>query len=378
MARVTSTTRSAASAIAIALLASSCAHLADPFPPSHATQSPLELERVLEARLDSLVSRGFSGAVLVAVGEETVLRKGYGLADRERRIPMTPTSVVPIASVAKQFTAAAILRLEQDGELSVSDPIARFFPDLPDSHAGITIQQLLTHTAGIPTTVVPCSRREAGHVDRDEFVSRAMRADLLFAPGEGHGYSNAGYELLGAVIEIASGMDFETYLKDVLFHPSGMYATGYSTRTWPDGEPMTVGYREDGTRWGTFHELFWGAHGPLWCNRASGALLSTIDDLHGWHAALTGGVVLSPLQVAKLSTPFVPADGQIASAYGYGWEISTTRRGTRMVGHDGSLNRIFEADFRMYVDEDVLIIVVGNSGQLGANDAARELASVVF
>lgn len=360
-------------ALVIALLASSCARLAVPAPPPDA---PHELGRALETRLESLVQRGFSGAVLVAAGGEIVLRKGYGLADRERELPMTPASVVPIASVAKQFTAAAILALEQDGRLSASDPIARFFPDLPDTHAGITLHQLLTHTAGIPTTVVPCSRQEAGHLDREEFVSRAMATELLFAPGEGHSYSNAGYELLGAIIEIATGLDYETYLKEALFHPSGMFATGYSPRTWPEGEPMTVGYRGDGARWGSFHELFWGSHGPLWCNRASGALLSTIDDLHRWHGALTRGRVLAPHQVTKLFTPFVPEDGD--AAYGYGWEISTTQRGTRMVAHDGSLNHIFEADFRMYVDEDVLIIVVGNSGALGANAAARELGSVVF
>jgi CubicO group peptidase (beta-lactamase class C family) len=332
----------------------------------------------LDAHLESLVHQGFSGAIQIVVGGETLLYKGYGLADRERGIPNTPSTVFHIGSVTKQFTGAAILKLEEQGKLSVNDRISRFFPNVPPEKAGITIHHLLTHTAGVPSSVVTCSQRLAGEVSRDEFVMLAMNTEFLFLPGQQYDYSNAGYELLGAIIELASGLDYETYLKEYLFRPAGMFDTGYSLETWDQTDRIAVGYTADGERWGTYHELFWGSYGALWCNRASGAMLSTIDDLYRWYTALFQGQILAPLQVTKLFTPYVPEGERSNSFYGYGWAIFATQRGTRMVGHNGSLNDILESDMRMYLEEDVLIIIAGNSGEFRTISAVRQLPAIIF
>jgi CubicO group peptidase (beta-lactamase class C family) len=305
------------------------------------------------ARLDQYLARlerlGFSGAVLVASEGKVILHKGYGLADRERRIAYDSGTVFDIGSITKQFTAAAILRLEMAGKLSVEDRISKYCEGVPADKQAITLHHLLTHTSGL--------RGDFGDdyavMPRDVMVRTALQSKLDAAPGERYSYSNAGYSLLGAIVELVAQQPYESFLQQQLFAPAGMTKTGYRAPTWRS-EELAHGYEID-RDWGTPLDHAWASDGPWWNLRANGGLLSTVGDLYKWHEALLGERILSQSAKAKYFASHVAEDPTGDSYYGYGWVISQTPRNTRLIAHNGG-NGIFAADFRRYVDEGAVII----------------------
>lgn len=225
------------------------------------------------ARLDEHARRltpfGFSGSLLIAKDGEVVLSSGYGMADREAGVPVTAETVFDIGSITKQFTAAAILRLEMEGRLSVTDPVTRWFDGVPEDKRTMTLHHLLTHSAGL--------RGDFGGdydvAERDSLAGVILQSELLWAPGTRYEYSNAGYSLLGMVVEKASGMGYEAYLRDKLWAPAGMTRTGYRGVRWNLAE-LAVGYAADGRRNGTPVDQRWAPDGPWWNLRANGGVLS--------------------------------------------------------------------------------------------------------
>jgi CubicO group peptidase (beta-lactamase class C family) len=203
----------------------------------------------VEVYLNRLENLGFAGAVLVAEGDRTLLASGFGLADREAGRPWTPQTVSTIGSITKQFTGAAILALSDDGRLRVSDAITKYFPDVPPDKQSITLHQLLTHSSGIVDLE---GIGDFDPIGRDEFVRRAMQQALAFPPGEGYEYSNAGYSLLGAIIEEITGASYETFVRERFFLPAGMKDTGYILPKF-DMQRLAQGYRA-GEKWGTVLE----------------------------------------------------------------------------------------------------------------------------
>jgi CubicO group peptidase (beta-lactamase class C family) len=328
------------------------------------------------ARIDEYLTRlvpyGFSGAVLVASGDELVLKKAYGLANRTTGTPYTVDMVSSIGSVTKQFTGAAIVKLETMGRLSTDDPIAKFLPDVPADKRGITIHHLLTHTAGFP--------RDSGGADdepiaRDALVAHVLAAPLAAPPGERFEYSNEGYTLAGAIIERVSGMGYEAFLREHLFLPAGMHDTGYVLPRWPL-ERLPIGYGADGAEWGRVHRRNWLPDGPGWWLRANGGIHSTLDDLYRWHRALDSTVVLPAGALKKYLTGHVPAEGE--ERYAYGWGVQPTRRGTTVVAHNGG-NGFFSADFRRYVDDGVVVIAMTNRSAIPAAAVApRQIEALYF
>lgn len=335
--------------------------------PSPAEQGASEVVRgPLGIELDEFLRRaeafGFAAAVLVAEDGEVVLRRGYGLADRGRRIPITPETVFDIGSITKQFTAAAILKLEERGQLKVEDPIARYFADVPADKVGITIHHLLTHSSGLRDGF----GSDYEVMPRDSLARRALESQLLWLPGTRYRYSNAGYSLLGAIVEKVSGRPYERFLAEELFEPAGLVSTGYLLPNWSK-DRLAHGYR-DGEDFGTPLDHRWAEDGPYWNLRANGGLLSTVTDLYRWDRALTRGEVLSAESRAKMFSPHVPEDEEGTSHYGYGWAISTTSRDTRLIWHNGG-NGYFFADFRRYVDEGRLLVFLTNEA---ANERVEE------
>lgn len=180
-------------------------------PPATAERSALvqgDSGRKLDEYLSRLEALGYSGGLAVVKGGETVLLKGYGQADREKGVPMRPDSVFNLGSITKPFTAAAILRLQELGTLKTSDPISRFFDGVPEDKAGITLEHLLTHSSGLESDFSPTDYEPT---TREEYVRRALASKLLFAPGQGYEYANAGYSLLAAVVERTTGQDSVPY-----------------------------------------------------------------------------------------------------------------------------------------------------------------------
>jgi CubicO group peptidase (beta-lactamase class C family) len=313
-----------------------------------------------------LDAAGFRGSVLVSKGGTVVLRKGYGMADRENGTPWAPDAVFSVGSITKQFTAAAILKLETEGKLRVEDPIAKFFPNAPADKRAITIHQLLTHTSGLESDF-------AGDYEpfgRDDYAARVLASKLRTSPGSAFFYSNAGYSLLGAIVEIASGKPYETYLSENLFLPAGMRETGYRLPKW-DTRRIPVGY-VSGSRWGRITEKPWASDGPYWALRANGGIHSTLDDLLRWHVALAGETILPAAEKAKLYGRHV-REGNSDSWYGYGWAISEAPGGGILVEHNGG-NRAYYADFLRFLGQDLVVILATNDSEVKGGKISHALA----
>jgi CubicO group peptidase (beta-lactamase class C family) len=256
-----------------------------------------EVAKKIDQRFAELVKKDFSGVILVSQGGKVILAKGYGLANRAEKLPFTTDTVFDIGSITKPFTAAAILRLEMDGKLKVTDSIAKFFKDVPDDKKEITVHQLLTHTAGFRDSL----GGDYDKIVRADFVKLAFMSKLRSKPGQSYSYSNVGYSLLGAIIEHVTGESYEHYLHENLFKPAGMTRTGYLLPKWGKNE-LARGYKND-KDWGTPLDRAWAEDGPYWHLRSNGGLLSTVGDLYRWTTALKGETVLSKEAKDKMFAP---------------------------------------------------------------------------
>lgn len=301
--------------------------------------------------LAELGEQGFIGTVMVRHGGEE-WSASFGEADRAGGVANELDTVFDIGSLSKQFTAAAIIRLEMDGLLSVDDPVGRYVDGLSAEQSEITLHQLLTHTSGLPHGLGPDDET----IDLPAYLDRVATAPFDAEPGEQWGYSNVGYSLLGAVIESVSGTSYEDYLQTALFEPAGMIDTGYLMPDWSD-QAVAIGYTGDDS-FGRPNEQPWLADGPGWNLRANGGLLSTVPDLMRWEAALLDGSVLDAEAAEKLFTPHVPIDGGEYFS-GYGWLIVPVADDQTLITHNGG-NGIFYADFLHLVEEDLTVVLATN------------------
>lgn len=307
-----------------------------------------QLGHKIDDYLKRTVPFGFSGAILVAKNGEIILENGYGLADRARRVPITPDTIFYVGSLTKQFTAAAILKLEMQGKLRVTDTLSQHFKDVPPDKAGITIHQLLSHSAGFP----PSTDTYGIPVLKDEQLRLIMGMELKSAPGTEYLYSNPGYNLLGMIVENVSGEPYEQYLFENLFKPAGMLTTGYRNPKW-DKDRFAHGYSGDVDRGSPLDRVYWLADGPSWKLRGAGVMHSTLADIYRWHLALEKDEILSGAAKSKSILPHIRIEGD--EFYGYGWLINKTTPGKTLIQHAGS-DGIFFADIRRYIDENVVII----------------------
>lgn len=302
----------------------------------------------LGKELDDLMAgfnkEGYSGAVLVVQDGEIILHKGYGLADRERKIQNTPSTLFNVASVGKIFTAAAILKLEMQGKLKTSDLLSKYLGEFPKEKSAATIHHLLTHTGGLVV--------EGAQLDdttRKAFIQSVKDTPIESKPGEKYRYSNAGYTLLAAIVEEVSGQPFERYLQKNIFNPAGLTSTGYPWDKKFDNAPVAVGYVGN-----KLEELKPAPRAAnVFGNRGSGNLITTVGDLYRWIQALRANRVLSEQAKKKMFTAYAHLDE------GYGWHVVKTVRGTTMV-HRGGGRPDFESQVQWYIDENILIIFTVN------------------
>jgi CubicO group peptidase (beta-lactamase class C family) len=288
---------------------------------------------------------GYSGAALVAQNGEIILHKGYGLADRERKIPNSPQTLFNVASVGKIFTAAAILKLEMQGKLKTSDLIGKHLGDFPKEKSRATIHHLLTHTAGL----VP-DGFELKYESRKAFVQAVKDAPAEFKPDEKYRYTNAGYVLLAAIVEEVSKMPFETFLQKHIFDPAGLRSTGYPWEARFKNAPAAVGYQGD-----NLESLEPAPRATdVWGNRGSGNLITTVGDLYKWIEVLQKNKILSQKAKEKMFTAYAN------ETEGYGWHVRKTPRNTQMVRRGGG-RPDFESEVQWYIEENVVIIFTVNN-----------------
>lgn len=319
------------------------------------------------AELDAL---DFTGTVM-AETPEGVWSAGFGAADRSAGVDNATDTVFDIGSLTKQFTAAAVLRLEMDGRLSVDDTIGQYLDGLTPAQGEITLHQLLTHTSGVPHAI----GLDDEVVALPDYLARLANTRFPATPIDQYAYSNVGYSLLGAVVEAVSGDPYEVYLRDALFEPAGMLQTGYVLPDWTDAT-IAVGYSGDEV-FGRPNEQPWEVDGPGWNLRANGGLLSTMPDLLLWDAALRTDEILDANAKEKMYTPHVEVDGGDGAFSGYGWNLVPLDDGTRLITHAGG-NGIFYADLYRFVDHGVTIAMASNVADPLAFDVAGGLAAALL
>jgi len=296
----------------------------------------------LDKYLTRITPFGFSGAVLVAKNRKVILNKGYERAIREKDIHNTAETVFSVGSLTKQFTATAILKLEMQGRLNTHDYISKYVDNVRADKEGVTIHHMLTHTAG----VINYTGDDYEIAYRDETIQKILDSPLLFSPGEHYEYSNAGYSLLAAIIEIVSGQPYEEYLNENLYKPIGMAFTGYRIPNWD--ERVVANWYVGETNNGKPLEKPY----PYWNLLGNGGILSTTKDMYKWYLALKGNSILSADARKKLFTPFL-------ENYAYGWGVSKTESGT-LIQHGGASDLGSSAEFKWFVDCDTVIILFCN------------------
>ncbi len=321
--------------------------------------------------LDRESENGFDGVVLVKTPGNAPMIKSFGYSNQEQLLPNTSETVFDIGSITKQFTGAAILKLEMQGKFSVNDSIGKYLPLLAPDKKMITFHQLLTHTSGLPTDI----GSDTEVITRDVLTTRINETPLLTPPGSVYHYSHAGYNLLGILIEEISGTDYENFLKENLFKPAKMKYTGYRSPDW-NAVSIAHGYRFCND-WGSPMDAGWLEDGPSWNRRASGGMLSTVNDLYAWHEALLGDEILDQKAKSKYYFPQNPVRIDDVQSSGYGWRIIKTTRQTTVIAHNGWNGR-FYSDFLRYLDEKVTIIMLSNKYRKGNQSIPYEIAKCIF
>ena len=273
---------------------------------------------------------GFSGVILVARGDQVLLRRAAGLADHQRNIPNTPETRFSLASVTKQFTAAAIMLLVEDGKISLADPISKYFVKSPPEWKDVTIKHLLTHSSGI-------GDKNAAH------------PALMFAPGTDYEYSNTGYLLLTDAIEKASGQRYGEFLRTRIFAKLGMDDTSDGAQS---RDTVRGYYRSADGRWQGGEPLGLGpGHG-------AGGVFSTLDDMLAWSRSLDTDTVLSASSRAAIFADY-------GHGYGFGWRFSP-KYGQSLIWHTGA-SLGFAAIFdRFPVEQLTVIAMTNNSAPTGS------------
>jgi len=327
--------------------------------------------------VDDLVTRTMAAehapGVSVAVLKDGKLVKsqGYGLADAEKKEPATAETVYQLASVTKQFTAAGVLLLVEEGKLGLDDALSKHLPDLPESWRPVTVRQLLTHTGGIPNYtsaegfVENHFKKGPREYTPRQVVEIVAAKPLDFPPGTKQEYSNTGYILLGMLTEKASDKPWGEFLKARIFDPLGMKDTRVF-ELGPTGTRRAKGYTFSAE--GQKPALVISPSLPY----AAGALASTVQDMARWDAALSEGKVLKPESWKQAWTPVALADGKTAP-YGFGWSVDTYR-GLPRVSHNGGIPG-FSTSIMRFPEQKTSVVVLANSETCDAQSLAQRVAA---
>ncbi|MEI3799320.1 MULTISPECIES: serine hydrolase [unclassified Chitinophaga] len=325
-----------------------------------------------ERELDAMLTRAFpatgpGAAVLVAKADKIVYRKAFGKADLELNVPLKRDHIFRIGSITKQFTACAILKLAEEGKLSLQDTITKFVSDYPIT--GITIEHLLTHTSGISTSAgawTPETRKL-------DFTPQALIDSFKhqpsdFLPGAGFRYNNNGYVLLGYIIERVSGMSYEKYISANFFNPLGMKNSGYDNSSSIVSGRIS-GYEKDNE---TYRNAgFLSMTQPY----SAGSILSTVEDLFTWNKALTDGKVISKKSLKKAHASYLLNNGK-PTGYGYGWWLGSIQ-GSPDIKHDGLINGF--STFAVYLpQEKVFVAVFTNCENNNPEVIASKIAAITI
>jgi len=322
--------------------------------------------------MNGLVERDkFSGTVLVARDRKVLFEKGYGLANREWNIPNSPQTKFRIASLTKQFTAAAILLLQEQRKLKVTDTVSTYIADLPSAWQPITIHQLLTHTSGLPEYTRPPEIEKTFNLtgaSPQQLLNLVKSQPLAFAPGTKMVYCNTGYLLLGMIIEKTSGLSYAAFLQQNIFTPLELNDTGYDVRT------NLLPQRASGYRFKN-GKLENAGYVDVSIPFAAGGIYSNVRNLFQWNEALTTERLLSAESRRLMFTVYPEASGYGAH-YGYGVVIAE-KFGQPLYYHGGGIDG-FTSAIQRYPKSNVCVVVLSNEEEIKSWDVATSLAGLLF
>jgi CubicO group peptidase (beta-lactamase class C family) len=319
----------------------------------------------IDELMTTLYQRGqFNGAVLVAKQGQILYRKAFGKANFQTGVDFAPETPSDVGSVTKQFTAMAIMILAQQKRLSYDDPVGKYIPEFSRSaHLGqITLRELLNHTSGIPRDN-DLGIDDAGVDDEQGLIAfLRKRDDLLRTPGLKYSYSNAGYDLLGIVVERVSGETFSSFLEREIFKPIGMSNTFY-VRSMRKSAKAAVGYNQ-------FGDVDDGGPDPL---SGDGGIYSTVDDLFKWDQALYTDKLVPQSALSEAFTPGRVQEG--TTAYGFGWNV-VEEGGNKCLWHTGK-----SAGFRAFIQRcltgKVTVIMLTNKGDSKRQDINAAIQEIL-
>ncbi|GAO45367.1 serine hydrolase domain-containing protein [Flavihumibacter petaseus] len=299
---------------------------------------------------------------------KTIANKGYGLANAELNVPVNAETVIRLGSVSKQFFTTAILKLEEEGKLSIEDPVHKFFPDAPETWRPIRVKNLMSHTSGL--------QREAPAYDNFKIqpdsivIKSAYNLPLVFKTGEKYQYCNVGYFMLAEIISRVSGKPWQDYIHEKLFVPAGMN-NSYLTDFYQVIPNRASGYMHQ-------HDTLINAT-SMYAIRPSGGFLSTSSDMIKWDKALREEkIILKKDNWEKLWTPFIKTSDKSDAKeyYGFGWTIDEYK-GHKLVIHGGA-NTGFRSVYARFINDGLSIVILTNTDEANPRAIATALADYYF
>ncbi|MCK0180650.1 serine hydrolase [Flavobacteriaceae bacterium S0862] len=325
----------------------------------------------IDNHLEAAAKNGFAGAISVIENGKLVINKGYGLANKNTQTQNNPNTIFDIGSNTKQFTATAILKLIEMGKVTEKDPLSLYFKNLPTDKQNITIHQLLTHTAGF----IDAIGNDFDEITPKQFFDTIFTRKLLFSPGEKYKYSNVGYSVLGKIIEISSGLEYEVFLSQYLFIPAGMKQTGYLLPKWNtkqisrsynrgvlEDESTLIKYQKKGT--------------VSWHLKGNGGINSTQNDMILWYHALKSNKIITMESFKKMTTAYADsASGK--SSYGYGWGIRFLEGNVKRITHNGS-NGAYSHSLIWFPEKDIYIVYATNANSKNVEYIAYTIAKIML
>jgi CubicO group peptidase (beta-lactamase class C family) len=322
-----------------------------------------KIDRLVYTELDDTTGPG--AVFLVAHNGKVIYEKGFGKANIESGVAMNPQNVFQLGSITKQFTAVAIMILQEQGKLSVKDPVSKYIADYPGGDK-ITIHQLLTHTSGIKDFT---KMKSLGEIAQKNMTPKMMidffkNEPVDFIPGEKFEYNNSGYVLLGYLIELVSGETYENFIQKHLFEKAGMWDSRYAT------DRLIVLKRAYG-----YHKKEYGYVNKTQINFsvpfASGALMSTAADMLKWQNALNNHILINPKSNESIFSQYKLNNGDTFT-YGYGWHLREME-GQPVREHGGSIFG-FKTMGVYLPKKDIYVIGLSNCDCFSPTQLARDIA----
>lgn len=317
-----------------------------------------DFARRLARAFDALEARRLDVIVAVAHGDSSLVVREVGLPARDA-LPGART-LVDLNSITKTFTGVMAAALVERGELAFDTTLAEVFPEVPADKAGISLHQLLTHTAGLPEAIGD----DFVSIERADFVREVFRTPLVAQPGATYAYSNTGYGLIAAMLEVRAGLPYELCLRNTVLSGLSLRDTGYAA-AYDDLRSLRAA---DGS---SIERASWGGHAPGWHLIGNGGLISTMQDFVTFRRAFTEGRLVSARMRDVVQTPHVREDGS-ESFYGYGVVVQDVPGLGRVYSHDGG-NDVFSAHWVDLADRGDLVVIAGVDGRRGNAIDAMEI-----